>query len=302
MSILSSHFKLSLLSVICIITLFTSTIDAQNLELPAKSPKASISYVVGFTEIKIQYSSPAVRDRELWGNVVPYGEVWRAGANEATTISFSTDINIEGTEIPKGTYSLFIIPRKDNNWEVVLNKEVKQWGAYKYDNSKDQAHINVEMKPSQIKQERLIYEIVDQSVEQGYIKIAWGDARLYVRFFVDVVSQGLANIDAALESADTDQKWIIMAQGSEFLLSIDKQIGQAMEWAEKSSELKNSSYNWWIKALVLAKKDLFKEAISSGKKAIENGMADSTDRYYKMNETGIKNTMKSWVSKGDSGT
>ena len=269
--------------------------SAQDLKLPQESPTASVSYTVGYTEIKIDYSSPAVREREIWGSVVPYDQVWGAGANEATTVSFSTDINIEGTFLDKGKYSLFIIPQKGDEWIAVFNSDTRLWGTRNYDKSKDVARINVPVKFVNVPQERLAYEVVDQNPEQGYIRLAWDKARVYIRFRVNVVEDAMQQVDAALEHAQPGQKWMIMARGAEFLLETGKQIGQAMDWADESSDLKQASYNWWVRARVLAKKEMFLEAIESGKKAIEFGKRDTADSYYKLNEQQIRSQMESWV-------
>lgn len=269
--------------------------QAQELILPAKSPAASVSYTVGYTEIQIDYGSPAVHERVLWGNVVPYDQVWRAGANEATTITFSTDINIEGTFLDKGKYTLFLIPQNGDEWVAVFNSDTHTRGTRKYDMTKDVARINVPVKYVNVSQERLSYEVADQNPEQGYIRMAWDKARVYIRFRVNVVEEAMEQVDAALEHARQDQKWMIMARGAEFLLETGKQTGQAMDWADESSELKQACYNWWVRARVLAKKEMFLEAIESGKKAIAFGKSDPADRYYSLNEQEIRNQMESWV-------
>ncbi len=274
---------------------------AQDLHLPANSPAASVSYTVGYTEIGIKYSSPAVRDREIWGRLVPYDKVWSAGANEATTVSFSTDINIEGTILGKGTYSFFLVPQQGDEWIAVFNSEMRLRDIRDYDKAKDVARIHVPVKYVNVKQERLTYEIVDQNPEQGYIRMAWDKARVYLRFRVNVVEEAMEQVDAALEHARQDQKWMILARGAEFLLETGKQIGQAMDWADESSDLKQACYNWWIRARVLAKKEMFIEAIESGKKAIEYGKMEPADSYYKLNEPQIRKQMESWVQLVNSG-
>lgn len=292
--------KIKICCSLFVLTLFIANIEslsAQSLELPRKSPKATISYTVGLTEIAIAYSSPALNDRELWGSLVPYDKVWRAGANEATTIEFSTDINIEGENLKAGKYSFFIIPKESGEWTCIFNEQHKQWGSSQYDKAKDVARIYIKPNMVNVNQERLNYDIVDQSMEQGYIRLSWGKARLYLRFKVDVVEAGMENVDQALEVAKEEQKWIIYAEGANFLLDLDKHINQAMEWAEASTELHNSSWNWWVKARILAKKELYKEAISAGKKALEFGMDDEKDQFFKANADQIRSTMRSWTEK-----
>lgn len=269
---------------------------SQDLNLPLKSPKASTSYSVGYTEIKVNYGSPAIRDRYIWGAQVPYDEVWRAGANEATTISFSTEINIEGQVLEAGKYSFFLIPKQGDKWTAIFNSETDIWGAFQYKKEHDVARIEVPVKFVNVSQERLSYEIIDQNSEQGYIKLTWGKARVYVRFLVDVVNEAMAQVDAALESAEPSQQWIIYARGADFLLETGKQIDQAMEWADMSSELKANSLTWWVKARALAGKEMYRDAIESGKKAIQLGKASPKDTYYQANSSQIKSQMEAWVN------
>ena len=158
----------------------SSQIYGQELELPRKSPKASVSFTVGLTNVEINYSSPSVNDRKIWGKLVPYGKIWRAGANEATTIEFSTEVNVEGEKLEAGKYAFFLIPDEDE-WIAIFNKNYDQWGTYQYDESQDVARINVIPRFTDANQERLNFSISDQSPEQGYIKFAWGTARLYLR-------------------------------------------------------------------------------------------------------------------------
>src|SRR5438128_3169693 len=112
------------------------------LPLPDASPKATVGQTIGVTSIEINYHRPAVNKRKIWGGLVQYGAVWRAGANENTTISFSTPVTVEGQSLPAGTYGLFMIPAP-TQWTVVLSKFADAWGAYSYDPSEDAARIIV---------------------------------------------------------------------------------------------------------------------------------------------------------------
>ena len=114
---------------------FTTGLDAQ-LKLPRISPNGELGQTIGTTVIKADYSRPGVKGREIWGKLVPYNEVWRAGANDATMISFSSDVSIDGKKLAAGTYSFFILPTT-NEWTFIFNGEPKQWGAFNYKKEKD---------------------------------------------------------------------------------------------------------------------------------------------------------------------
>ena len=108
------------------------------------SPKASVSQTIGLTNITINYSRPGVKDRKIWGNLVPFNKVWRAGANEATKITFSTNVVIDGKKLPAGTYSFFAIP-EEKGWTLIFNKVANQWGAFTYNELRDA--LRVKAKP-----------------------------------------------------------------------------------------------------------------------------------------------------------
>lgn len=116
-------------------------------ERPRASPNASVSQTIGVTEVTISYGRPGVKERKIWGELVPYGKIWRTGANEATTISFHKDVLIEGQKLPAGTYALFTIPT-ENAWTIVFNKNPEQWGSDDYDPQKDALRIKVKPQPA----------------------------------------------------------------------------------------------------------------------------------------------------------
>ena len=259
---------------------------SQTLDLPRVSPKAAVSYTIGLTRIDITYGAPAVGGRTIWGNVVPYDQVWRAGANEATTVSFSTDVNLEGQSIKAGKYALFLIP-DSTEWTVILNKKWDQWGAYSYDESEDEVRFTVEPKMNEGMQERLLYAIHDMKMDMGYIKLSWEKMRLYLRFKVDVMDQAMSNIITTLGTTPPEKKWIVYAQGADFLVDADGNMDQALEWAKLSTDQFSQSWNWYVRSKVEAKKQDYSAAVISGTKSIELGLADTNDNYYEDNKTAI---------------
>jgi hypothetical protein len=146
------------------------------------SPKAEVMQTVGFTDVNIVYSRPGVKGRTIWGKLVPYDAVWRAGANEATKITFSTDATIEGKKLKKGSYSLFTIPGKDE-WTIIFNKVADQWGAFEYNESEDALRIKVKTEKGNW-QEWLAYTITKASDTSAIVRLEW--EKLKVPFKVEV--------------------------------------------------------------------------------------------------------------------
>lgn len=130
---------------------------------PKASPADSTMGKIGSASVAIRYSSPSVKGRTVWGQLVPYNEVWRAGANEATTFQTDKDLMVEGKLLKAGKYSLFAIPTS-GTWTVIFNKTAKQWGAYKYDDKQDALRVTVKPVPSPTMNERLQYSITDTGI------------------------------------------------------------------------------------------------------------------------------------------
>jgi hypothetical protein len=131
---------------------------------PKPSPAATANGKIGAADVKVNYSSPGVKGRKIFGGLEPYGKVWRAGANEATTVEFSKDVKVEGKALPAGKYSFFVIPAESGQWTVIFNKEPKQWGAFKYDEKQDVLRVMVTPRKTATVTERLAYEVTPTSL------------------------------------------------------------------------------------------------------------------------------------------
>jgi len=139
---------------------FALAAQAQDKPSPAETAEGEAAGA----KITIKYSSPAVKGRTIWGDLVPFGKIWRAGANDATTFTTSKDITVEGQKLAAGTYSFFVIPGESTS-TFVFNKVVKQWGTYTYDDKQDVLRVNVASQQSSTMEERLVYEVKDDSFE-----------------------------------------------------------------------------------------------------------------------------------------
>jgi Protein of unknown function (DUF2911) len=147
------------------------TVSAQKGK-PRVSPADSVTGTVKGATITIHYSSPSVKGRPIWGALVPYDSVWRAGANEATTFGTDKDIKVEGMLLPAGKYGFFLLPRPDGNWTAIFNKEPKQWGAFKYDQTKDQLRVEVKTHALSSPVEALNYQITRKGFSLNWEKIS----------------------------------------------------------------------------------------------------------------------------------
>lgn len=148
---------------------YTVTVLKSDIPSPRKVMKGQI----GNTMISVNYGSPSVKGRNLWGGLVPYDQVWRAGANEATTIEISTDVTLGEKTLPKGEYGFFVYPKEDGAWEIIFNEVADQWGAYDYDQSKDV--IRVMATPTMVEESS---ETMDFMIEGNNLVLRWGKLKL----------------------------------------------------------------------------------------------------------------------------
>jgi hypothetical protein len=161
----------------------TNIANSQNKKETVRiSPKAEVMQTVGFTDIHIIYSRPGVKGRTIWGKLVPYDAVWRAGANEATKITFSSDVMVEGKKLKKGSYSFFVIPGV-KEWTIIFNKVADQWGAFEYNESEDVLRVKVKTEKA-VWQEWLSYTINKVSDTTAVIRLEW--EKIKVPFKVEV--------------------------------------------------------------------------------------------------------------------
>ncbi|KAA8478518.1 DUF2911 family protein [Arcticibacter tournemirensis] len=144
--------------------LFSGSLVAQDAK-PVASPRDSVSGKIGKANVEINYGSPAVKGRKIWGELEKYGKVWRAGANGATTFKTDKDVTVEGKTLPAGTYAFFVIPAESGPWTVIFSKNAKQWGAYKYNESEDALRVSVSPRKVSDLQERLQYAITKKGFE-----------------------------------------------------------------------------------------------------------------------------------------
>lgn len=291
---MKNHYTTRILLSLGFFLFLSGMLWSQNLDFPRKSPKASVAYTIGYTEIKISYSSPAVRDRHIWGILEPYDKVWRAGANEATTIDFNTDVVVEGKALSAGKYAFFLIPREDDNWTAIFNKVANQWGAYEYDQSQDALRIDAMVKKSDIEEEYLNYSIVKQGPDAGYIRLGWGAKRIYIRFRVEVVDKAMANFEKSLAAVSRENRWQIYLQAAELLMDFDGREMEALDYAQKSMALQGHFRNWWVKAQLEARVGDFVTAVNSAEKAAAFGLSTDNEIYMQTYKSEISDRIEEW--------
>ena len=257
------------LLVLMVLSLFSLTLNAQ-VDLPRVSPNASVSEMVGYTTITVNYCRPAVRERVIWGGLVPYNKVWRTGANEATTIQFTTDVTVEGNKVPAGRYSLFTIPTEDE-WTIILNKTDKQWGAFNYKQEDDLLRFNV--KPSKGSYtEQLQFSFSNLTDASTDLVLNWEYLQVTFKIEVDMTGQAYVKIKEAI--AVNPDRWQNYTEGASFAYDNNVFLDEALQWADKAISFGPNYTPYFVKAKVLFKKNKFKDALMALDKCREVGRTD----------------------------
>jgi hypothetical protein len=249
--------------LISALALVITTSALAQVKTPRPSPGATLMQTVGLTDITIKYSRPGVKGRAIWGALVPYDKVWRTGANEATTISFSDDVTVEGQKLAKGTYSLHTIPGQAQ-WTIIFNSVADQWGSYSYDAAKDVLRVNVKPEAGS-HTEWLTFDIPEMTTDTAKIAIRW--EKIVVPFTVN--TDTTARVMTSFKNAMSPD-WRTPFQAANFAfenkgVATDQQIS---DWLDKSLSINQNISNLWLKARYLERLGKKAEAIKAGEQAI----------------------------------
>jgi hypothetical protein len=269
---LSSAIAIALVSTSLFATCANAQQAAPAVEFPAPSPTATLKQRVGLTDIEITYSRPGVKGRQIFGGLIPYGEVWRAGANSATKVVFSTPVKLNGQELPAGTYGLFAIPGQ-SEWTIIINKIATQWGAYSYKQTDDV--LRVTARPMKLAElvETYTIDINDIRDQSATLNLIWEKTRVPVKIEVDAASKVVPSIEAAMKSSGTKNAGLYYSSAM-FYFENGLDTKKALEWINEAVKLNDKApYMMLLKARILAKTGDKAGAIAAAKKTAELGVA-----------------------------
>jgi len=282
-------FKMLLLAIS--VSLIGISVAAQELKFPQVSPAASITQTIGLTEVTIIYHRPGVKGRVIWGELVPYDQVWRTGANNATTISFSSDVKIEGNALAAGKYGLFTIPGKEE-WTIIFNKQSEIWGAYTYNSNDDVLRIKV--KPTEAPQcEWMNFGFTKLEQDSALAFLHW--EKIMVGFTIKVETETMlwANIEKAIEDAAG-----AAANAASYAFKKEK-FDKAKAWIDMATADKKTYWTMLLKAKIYKKlaktKADNKVAITILEEA--NSLIKDVKEEYKQYATEGPALLKEWTGK-----
>ncbi len=270
----------------CCVLLGGSFAIAQ-VEAPQPSPFTKIEQKVGLTDVTLEYSRPGMRGREIFGNLVPYGEVWRTGANENTKITFSDDVVIEGKTLKKGSYAIYTRP-EEGKWEVIFYSDYNNWGnPAKWDEEKAVLKINAEVSKLPFEMETFTIMIDNLSNNSADLNFIWADVAATLTFEVPTEEKAMASIDKIINGPGAGDYFA----AASYFHDAGKDLDRAYEWIQKAVEMGNDAY-WVLRRKSLIEADLGKKeaAIQTAKKSLAAAEKAGNPDYVKMN----KDSLKKW--------
>lgn len=269
------HFSILILFIMAC-TIFTEGVQAQ-INMPQPSPPATLTQKVGLGDVAISYSRPSMKGRKVFGGLVQYGELWRTGANAATTFTFSEEVTLEGKKIPAGTYSLFSIPGQ-TEWTVILNKNAKAT-AGDYKQTDDVARFTVKSAKTDSPYETFTIDISDLTTNTALINIKWENTKVSLKMEAEVDSKVMAQIKDRMEPSNA-----VYYQAAIYYMESGKDLNQAMEWMNKAIAKDPQFWQLHQKARLQAKLNDTKGAIETAKRSIELAKVAKNNDYVRLNE------------------
>ncbi len=271
---------------ICLFVLFFSTVLVSQLDHPKASPAAMVAQEVGFATIKIDYSRPATRGRKIFGDLVPYGRIWRVGANESTKISVDTEVAVSGNKLPAGTYALYAFPEEDE-WEIVFHNNTSHWGdgRKKYNPEEDAFRIIVQPQETQSYQENFLIAFDSISHNTATLVLHWAQTKITIPITVDTHDNMERQIEERLSHQAKPQTYY---EAARYYVEQGMKYETALVYLNKAIELGGDTYYFHrVKSLAEAQLGDYKAAIKSAEKSLEIAQTQDKDEFVRMNRKNI---------------
>ncbi len=266
-----------------LVLIFSIACFVQAQELPVPSPYSEVMQRIGLTDVKIEYSRPGVKDREVFGGLEPFGQVWRTGANAATKITFSTDVKIMGQKVEAGTYSVVSVPGKEM-WEVMLNSDL-QVTENSHEPDNDVLTVEVKAKKLERKVETMTFSFDNVKEDMALWTFAWDNMSWSIPIKVDAQKQAMDNIKAKIN--EIEGAYGVYNSSARYYLEHNGDLEQALAWSEKSVAIAEKFWNVYTLSRIQAAMENHKEAIKTAKRSLELANEANYQPYIKMNEANI---------------
>lgn len=246
------------------------------LDLPRQSQNAQVSQTIGITDVTVKYSRPLVKDRKVWGGLVPYGDVWRAGANENTIITFSTPVSIEGKPLDQGSYGLFMIPKEDE-WTIIFSKTNTAWGAFTYKQDEDVLRVTVKPTASEF-HNALIYDFDQLTPDSALVTLRWDKLAVPFKVSVNVPQTVEASLQKQFRGIQ-QYTWVSYDDAAQYFLQAKADLPVGLKYADQSIEGEERYDNLMTKSQILDAMGKADEAKKYSAMALQKANAAQTYQY-----------------------
>ncbi|WP_179006533.1 DUF2911 domain-containing protein [Winogradskyella forsetii] len=266
------------------------SVNAQ-IETPAPSPFTKVEQKVGLTDVTLEYSRPSMRGREVFGNLVPYDKMWRAGANKNTIVTFSNPVTVGGNELKAGSYAVFIKP-SEKTWDVYFYSDTENWGTpQNWDDSKVAAKATVDVMEIPANVETWTISIDDLTNDSAHLGMMWADTYAAVKFEVPTDKAVTSAIEKTMAGPSANDYYA----SAVYYMNADKDLDKAKEWMDKAMSMVKEPRFWQLRqqSLLYAKMGDTKNAIATAKKSLAKAEEEGNADYVKMN----KDSLKEWGAK-----
>lgn len=256
------------------------------VKTPAPSPKSDVTQVVGLTDVHIEYSRPSAKGRTIFGDLVPFGKLWRTGANGNTIVTFSEDVKIGGKDLPKGSYGLYSIPKADS-WDVIFYKDTNNWGLpAEWNENKVVLRTNVKPENLNRNVETLTIAVNNISNDSGSLEISWEKTFVAVKFDVPTQKTAIESIESTLSGPSANDYFA----AAQYYYQSNGDLNKALVWVNKAVEKSKGDAPFWIlrqKSLIQSKLGDKKGAIETAKLSLAGAEKENNADYVKMNKDSI---------------
>lgn len=272
--------KKSLLLGMAAATLLAVSAQAQSIKTPAPSPSQVVKQAFGLGEVTVEYSRPLARGRAIFGDVVPYGAMWRTGANGTTKITFTEDVNVEGKAIKAGTYGLYTTPGK-TSWEIMLTNDLKLGGnVADYKKSDEVLRVTVQPLASANMVESFTINLDNVAASSATLQLMWERITVPIKITTDVETKVMKDIEKVMAPGDSRPYF----QAANYYYDNDKDLKKALEWSDKAIEQNPAFYVVHLKAKIQMKMKDYKGAIATAEKSKALAQTAKNDDYVRMND------------------
>jgi len=272
--------------IVFLLSLLFSTWTFQSqIVTPQPSPKCVVNQMVGLTDVEVEYSRPGVKSRNVFGDLVPFGKIWRTGANSNTTISFSEDVVIDGKTLKKGKYALYTLPKVES-WDIIFYSKTDNWGNPEVWNEADvavRAAVVPQMLNKNVENFTIDFNNLDNNF--GYLNLSWEKTMVSLKIEVPTQKMAMASIDKVMAGPSSGDYF----SAAQFYLQSNGDLSKALGYVNKALELNKETPYWYtkLKSLIQAKLGDKKGAIETAKISLASAKLAKNNDYVKMNEDNI---------------